>query len=331
MAQSRVLASVLAACALIAPAGASQQPNPPRTAPPAPAAQDDAQIKPLDTLEIFLPVMVFDSDDKFVPGLTRDNFRIFEDDQEQKIEQFEAPSKLPLSVAVLMDTSSSVKRKLKFQKDAAVDFVQTIVKNSVDKALFATFDSVVTLRSDFTRDTGELTHAIDEVKAGGDTRLFDAVYRVCEEKMALLPTEQRSVMLVVTDGADTASDHSLQEAIDISQRSNVTIFGISTRNYADINAGSVRGSVDKELVRLCEETGGRTFLPYQQLELARSFSNIAGYLRNQYILYYSPKRQDRDGKFRKLKVEVVNTDKKVKVNAKRGYFAAPLSDDVVPR
>jgi Ca-activated chloride channel family protein len=308
---------------LAAPVGARPQ----QAAAPAPA-QDETEI---EALEVFLPVMVFDDDDQFVTGLTRNNFRVLEDGKEQQIEQFEAPSKLPLSVAVLMDTSSSVKRKLKFQKDSAVDFVQTIVKNTADKALFATFDSTVTLRIDFTRDTGELTRAIDSAKAGGDTRMFDAVYRVCEEKMALLPADQRAVMLVITDGADTSSDRSLEEAIEIAQRSNVTIFGISTRNYADINAGAVRGSVDKELARLCEETGGRTFLPYQQLELARAFSNIAKVLRNQYVIYYRPERQDRDGKFRKLKVDVVGTDRKVKVSYKRGYFAVPPGDDVVPR
>jgi Ca-activated chloride channel homolog len=328
MPKFRAFAPFVALLLLVSHAGAGQQTAPARPQSAVPPAQSDTQI---ETLEIFLPVMVFDEDERFVAGLTRNNFRIYEDGTEQIIEQFEAPSKLPLSIAILMDTSSSVKRKLKFQKDAAVDFVQTIVRASADKALFATFDSVVTLRSDFTRDTGELTRAIDGVKAGGDTRIYDAVYRVCEEKMALLPTEQRGVMLVVTDGADTASDRTLEEAIEIAQRSNVTIFGISTRNYSDINAGTVRGSVDKELARLCDDTGGRTFLPYQQLELARAFSNIHQVLRNQYVLYYTPKRQDRDGKFRKLKVEVVNADRKIRVTAKKGYFAVPPSEDVVPR
>jgi Ca-activated chloride channel family protein len=326
MSKLSVLLWLVAATLVSAPVVAGTQTAASRS--PAAEPQDETQI---ETLEVFLPVMVFDDDDKFVPGLVRENFRIFEDGSEQRIEQFEAPSKLPLSVAILMDSSSSVKRKLKFQKDAAVDFIQTIVKVSGDRALFATFDSVVTLRSDFTRDTGELTRAVDAVKAGGDTRMFDAVYRVCEEKMALLPAEQRAVMLVVTDGADTASDRSLEEAIEVAQRSNVTIFGISTRNYADINAGTVRGSVDKELARLCEDTGGRAFLPYQQLELARAFSNIASVLRNQYVLYYTPKRQERDGKFRKLKVDVVNAGRKVKVTAKKGYFAVPPGENDVPQ
>jgi Ca-activated chloride channel homolog len=320
---------MLAAVLLAIPVGAVQQASPSAPQPNQTPKQDENTE--IETLEVFLPVMVFDDDDKFASGLTRENFRIYEDGKEQQIEQFEAPTKLPLSIAILMDTSSSIKRKLKFQQDAAVDFVSTIVKGSGDKALFATFDSVVTLRSDFTRDTGELTRAIDSAKAGGDTRMFDAVYRVCEEKMSLLPAEQRGVMLIVTDGADTASDQTLTAAIEIAQRSNVTIFGISTRNYADINAGTVKGSVDKELSRLCEETGGRTFLPYQQLELARAFSNIAVTLRNQYVLYYRPTRQERDGKFRKLKVDVVNAGRKLKVNAKRGYFAVPPGDDVVPR
>lgn len=285
----------------------------------------------IDTLEVFLPVMVFDKKGDFVPNLTRNNFRVSEDGVEQVISSFDAPTQLPLSIGILIDTSASVKRKLKFEKEAAAAFVLSILERSTDKALFATFDSVVNLHVDFSRDSGDLTRAIDGVKASGDTRLYDAIYRVCEEKMALLPTGTRPVILVITDGADTASDRTIEEAIAIAQKSNVTIFGISTRNYSDVSAGTVQGSVDKDLDRLCKATGGRTYLPYQRLELERAFAGVRILLRNQYVIYYQPKNQNRDGTFRKIEVKVEGADKKIDVRHKGGYYALPSSADQVPR
>ncbi|MGB5036208.1 MAG: VWA domain-containing protein [Blastocatellia bacterium] len=292
--------------------------------------QDDDQTQ-IEALEVFLPVMVFDKKGEFVPGLQRQNFRVFEDGVEQQITSFDAPTQLPLNIALLIDTSSSVKRKLKFEKEAAAAFVMSILERSVDRALLATFDSVVTLHVDFSRDSGDLTRSIDTIKAGGNTRLYDAIYRVCEEKMAQLPPGTRPVMLVITDGADVGSDRSLDEAIAMAQRTSVTIFGISTRNYADINAGTTRGSVDKDLEKLCEQTGGRTFLPYQRIELERAFAGVRTLLRNQYVIYYEPKNQVRDGKYRKIEVKTENIDRKADIRAKAGYFAVPAGTDTIPR
>jgi len=285
----------------------------------------------IGTLEVFLPIMVLDKKGQFVPGLRRNNFHVYEDGKEQEIKSFDAPTQLPLDVAIMMDTSGSVKRKLKFEQEAAASFVLSILERTKDRALFATFDSVVTLHIDFSRDSGDLTRAIDGVKANGNTRLYDAIYRVCEEKMALLPPGSRPVMVVITDGADTASDRSLSEAIAIAQKTNVTIFGISTRDYEDINAKTVRGSVDKDLDRLCESTGGRTYLPYERIELERAFAGIRTLLRNQYVIYYEPKIQERDGKFREIKVKVDGVEDKVIVRAKAGYYALQPSVDQVPR
>jgi Ca-activated chloride channel family protein len=325
MARLRFLALLLLlACALSAPSAGAR--------PQAAAAQEpDDQGTQITTLEVFLPIVVLDKKGQFVPGLTRRNFRIFEDGKEQTIQSFEAPTQLPLHVAILMDTSYSVKRKLKFEQDAAADFVLSILKGSFDQALFATFASEVVLQSDFTRDTSDLTRAIDRAKAGGDTRLYDAVYRICEEKMSQLPSKVRPVIVVITDGEDTASDRTLEEAIEIAQRADVTIYGVSTRNYSDISAGTVRSSVDKTLAKLCEKTGGRTFLPYQKIELLRAFADISKTLRNQYVIYYQPQNQFRDGKFREIRVEVNGVDGKIEVNAKSGYYALPPDADVVPR
>ena len=204
MARYRFLLVGLLFAVLVAPAAGQGQ---------SPAQNPEDQTTQIETLEVFLPVMVFDKKNQFVPGLTRGNFHVFEDGKEQEIESFDAPTQLPLDIGIQLDTSASVKRKLKFEQDAAAAFVLSILERSTDRALFATFDSIVTLHVDFSRDSGDLTRAIDSVKASGNTRLYDAVYRVCEEKMGLLKPGSRPVLLVITDGEDTASDHTLEEAI----------------------------------------------------------------------------------------------------------------------
>jgi Ca-activated chloride channel family protein len=262
-------------------------------------------------LTVRLPVSIKEKN-RFVTGLTAKNFEVYEDGKRQRIDGFEAPSQLPLNIAVLMDTSESVKLKLPFEKDAAEDFVATVTTyRRRDQVLFATFDSDVELHQDFTDAQEPLIRAIRKVKAGGYTRLYDAVYRIIEEKMANLQgSDARRVILIISDGADTASDHSLKEAIDIAQRYDVTIFGISTKNFtgSGVSAGMVENSDDKELRRLCEETGGQLFLPSQKAELFRAFTQIAYDLRQEYIIHYTPENQEPTGKRRSIRVRLVGAE-----------------------
>lgn len=202
--------------------------------PPAKKEQGKPQASRDDTtqlgiLEVRLPITVKEKN-KFIVGLIANNFEVYEDGKRQKIEKFVAPSQLPLNVAVLMDTSNSVKLKLPFEKEAAEDFVATVTTyRRKDKVLFATFDSAVELHQDFTDAQEPLIRAIRKVKAGGYTRLYDAVYRVIEEKMSnLRGSDERSIIVIISDGEDTASERLLKEAIEIAQRYDVTIFGIST-------------------------------------------------------------------------------------------------------
>jgi von Willebrand factor type A domain. len=268
---------------------------------------------------VTVPVIVTDQDDRFISNLTKDDFEIYENKKKQKIESFENKTDLPLFVAVLMDTSASVKPKLKFQKEATISFLQTIIRRHKDQALFATFDSTVQLRQDFTDDTNLLTKAIMEVKASGDTALYDAVYRVCEEKMYNVPTP-RKIIIVITDGADTASEHTLEEAIEIAQRYEVLIFGISTRNagFFGTGAGMVANEDDEALRQLCTRTGGDVAFPQKVIDLERAFQRIDQAARRYYLLSYEPQDPDTPG-YRKIEVRVV-TRKNVKVKARDGYL-----------
>lgn len=268
---------------------------------------------------VTVPVIVTDQDDRFISKLTKDDFEIYENKKKQKIESFEDKTDLPLFVAVLMDTSASIKPKLKFQKEATISFLQTIIRRRKDQALFVTFDSTVQLRQDFTDDTNLLAKAIMEVKASGDTALYDAVYRVCEEKMYNVPTP-RKIIIVITDGADTASEHTLEEAIEIAQRYEVLIFGISTRNagFFGTGAGMVAGEDDEALRKLCTRTGGDVAFPQKVIDLERAFQRIDQAARRYYLLSYEPQDPDTPG-YRKIEVRVV-TRKNVKVKARDGYM-----------
>jgi Ca-activated chloride channel family protein len=118
-------------------------------------------------------------------------------------------------------------------------------------------------------------------------------------------SDARRIIVVLSDGTDTASERSLREAIEMAQRHDVTVFGISTKNFSGITAGTVETEDDKELRQLCEQTGGQLFLPSQKIELFRAFTQVAQDLRQEYVLYYEPQDQTKNGKKRDIRVKLV--------------------------
>jgi Ca-activated chloride channel homolog len=276
------------------------------------------------TVNVRLPVAVTEGKtNRFITDLKEADFEIYEDKTKQKIESFQPLSDLPLDVAILMDTSSSVKPKLKFEKDAAVSFLQTMLTSRKDRALFATFDSEVQLQQDFTNRLDLLTKAIDKVKALGATRMYDAIYSVCEEKMFAIQGRRRA-MVILTDGDDTVSERTLRDAIDIAQRSETVVFVISTKSggFFGVEAGTVDNKEDKVLKQLAEDTGGRAFFTSKVIELEKSFSAIAKELRSQYQITYDPINDNFDNKFRKIEVRLPGY-KDYRIRTKSGYNAVP--------
>lgn len=296
-----LLLSILVAASQVAPVFSQ---NPTRT----PPAQDDkpTQIK---VFEVRVPITVKQKN-KFLGGLTKANFEVYEDGKKQEITQFISPSQLPLNIGLLMDTSNSVKLKLPFEKEAADAFVSTVTSyRRSDQVLLASFDSDVELHQDFTSSTELLYKAIKKLKAGGYTKMFDAVCRVIEEKLATTPNAvARRVIVVLSDGADTASERTLKDAIEMAQRHDVTVFGISTKNFTGISSGTVEGEEDKDLRRLCEATGGQVFLPSQIIDLHRSFTEVATDIRQEYIVFYAPPESKEAVKRREIKVKLLKAE-----------------------
>ena len=290
--------------------------------------EQEEQVR-IGTVNVRLPITVSDSKSRrLIVDLQQSDFQILEDKVPQLILKFEKQSDLPLDVAVIMDTSNSVKPKLKFEKDASVSFLYTMLTSRKDRALFATFDSQVELHQDYTNRVDLLTKAIDKVKAQGETRMYDAIYRVCEEKMGP-PGERRRAMVVITDGEDTASERSLEDAIDIAQRTDTIIYAISTKSagFFGVQGGMVDRREDKDIKRMAEETGGRAFFTSEVIELERSFSQIALELRNQYMVVYEPSNNTYDSKFRKIEVKLAGK-KDVRIRAKDGYKAIPYRSSI---
>lgn len=311
----------------------AQQPKP-KPGPTPPVNDQDQESITTFIRRVRLPITVVDKKGQFVPGLAKNDFLVFEDKVPQQIETFsdDLGETLPLYVAVLMDTSPSTAGKLKFEQESAMNFIQTVVRARKDKVLFATFDHEINLRQDFTDKLDLLDKAVFSVKkTGNQTALFDAIWQFCDEK--LRSAAGRRVLVVITDGEDTYSRADIRDAIDIAQRTETTIFAISTKagflsTVPGVEAGQVKEKKDKALVTLAEETGGVAFFSGDMLSLERSFTRISKELRAQYLVTYKPINDRYDGSFRKIEVKLADGRDNLKVRTKHGYKA--IADSVRP-
>ena len=294
---------------------------------PPPAATDDGAVK---TFEVRLPVTVNDKKKKknLVTGLTRGDFAVFEDGVQQEVTFFtDEKTNPPVYVGVLMDTSPSTAGKMKFSKEAAKNFIYTVTRLRKDRAAFMTFDHEVNLRQDFTDKLDLLDKSVDKVnKVGSQTALYDAIWQFSDEKLRNAPG--RRVIVLITDGDDTFSRAELSDAIDIAQRTEATIFAISTKagflgTVPGVDAGTVKDKGDKYLTQLCDETGGEAFFTGDMIELERAFMKISQELRSQYIITYRPANQNYDGKERKVEVRFTDKskDENYKIRTKKSYRA----------
>ena len=312
---------------------AQQQKPKPSPTPPT-ASEQDSQREEIFIRRVRLPITVVDKKGQFVPGLTKNDFVILEDKVPQQIETFsdDLGQSLPVFVAVLMDTSPSTAGKLKFEQESAMNFIYTVTRARKDQVLFATFDHEINLRQDFTNKLELLDRAVSSVKqTGTQTALYDAIWQFCDEK--LRTAGGRRVMVVITDGEDTFSHADIRDAISIAQRTETTIFAISTKagfisTVPGVEAGEVKDKKDRALATLAEETGGVAFFTGDMLSLERAFNKISKELRAQYLVTYKPLNDRYDGNFRKIDVKLAEGRKDLKVRTKNGYTA--IADSVRP-
>lgn len=259
-----------------------------------------------------LLVTIHDKDTgKFITNLKRGDFEVFEDGVQQEVTNFTQQSDLPLTIALCMDTSSSVKLKLGFEKEAAIDFIFSVMR-PVDRTLLLEFDTGVTLLHDFTSNPNDLVREIESLKAGGGTSLYDAMYLVAEQKM--LYEAGRKTIVIMSDGSDLTSKHTFEEALRMVYQAEVTVYAISTSRFgADIDHTG-----DNVLKQLTKATGGRVFFPFSAQQLGSTFQEIDEELRSQYNLAYVPINKKKDGGFREIKVKASRSNTRIRY--RQGYF-----------
>jgi Ca-activated chloride channel homolog len=260
---------------------------------------------------------VFDKNtNSFVTALGRDDFSIYEDGEKQEIRNFARETNLPLTIAMLVDTSGSVGLKLKFEQEAATSFFQNVLKEN-DRAMLVELDSSVTLLQDFTNDSNKLAKQIKKLKTSGNTALYDAIQMTCDQK--LIRELGRKAIIILSDGEDTQSSAGFRQAVDMAVRAESTIFAVSLSKGGNFGTGENTEKGDTTLKEMARETGGKVFFPFKVEELEDAFRQINQELRSQYSIAYESKNQKRDGSYRKIEIKI--PDKDLKLNYRKGYFA----------
>src|SRR5262245_9407318 len=314
-----------------------QQPPPPQQQPAVPA---NPQQQPTFRTEVNLVdvlATVLDRRNKLVPDLEKGDFKITDDNTLQEIRFFSKQSDLPLRIGMLLDTSNSIRDRIKFEQEAAVDFLYSVLRRGKDQAFAMTFDDEPQVIQAFTGDGGLLRDEINKTRAGGGTAVYDAIYEACAKQLSNPPRPAgdqpdvvRRVMVLISDGEDNLSNHTRAEAIEMAQRTNVVIYTISTStqwiqlSQTDPSKAANRKihltEGDEILKNLAEETGGRAFFPYHIDDLNQSFQDIGDELSNQYTITYSPTNFVANGKYHRIKIEIPG-QKGYQVRARRGYYA----------
>ena len=258
-------------------------------------------------------ITVTDRKGRFVTDLRRERFRVNENGVQQPISNFRHQTDLPLSLALLMDTSSSIKMQLDFEKKAATQFLYAVMEQQ-DQALLVEFDAGISLLHDFTNRPSSIAKKIKNLRSGGGTALLDAIYGVCREK--LIEGSQRKVIVLVSDGLDRSSKYSLEESLQMVHKVGAIIYTVGTTRFvADVSSEG-----EKMLKRLAEDTGGKALFPYSTGQLSLAFEQINNELRSQYSLTYVPINKSRDGRFRKIRVRILQ-GKHLKIRHRKGYYA----------
>jgi Ca-activated chloride channel homolog len=281
------------------------------------AAQDkDPSRITLDVTRVGMQFTVSDKKGRFVNDLLKDDFEITEGKKPQTIVEFTSESNLPLRLAILIDTSNSIRDRFKFQQEAATDFVNAVIRPRQDKAIVVSFDMSAELVQDLTDDTQKLADAIRGLRPGGGTAMYDAVFFACRDKLVQdQPLEKyRRAMVILSDGEDNQSRWTREQALEMAHKSDVVIYAIST------NRSGVETDGDKILKYFAQETGGLAFFPFKAQDMAQDFENIANELRHQYAVLFRPEPFKADGLYHAVKV-VVKNHKDLIVRARHGYYA----------
>ena len=235
--------------------------------------------------EVNVVFTVTDKHGKRVTDLKQGDFHFVDDNKPAvEIRSFHAETNLPLQVGLLIDASNSVRDRFKFEQESAIEFLNQTVRRGYDQAMVIGFDATPEVTQDFTDDTEKLGHGVRELRPGGGTALYDALYYACRDKLLKQPQggPTRRAIILLSDGEDNLSHVTREEAIEMAQRAEAIVYTIST------NVSGTKGPGDKVLERIADATGGRAFFPFQIRDVANAFAEIQDELRSQYAVSYKP-------------------------------------------
>jgi VWFA-related protein len=335
---------------------APEKAKPPAGANAQPQANETAQhLNPVRVNVVNVPVSVLGKNGLPVIDMTQNDFEVYEDGQPQTIRYFMRGSRPPLRIGLIMDTSNSARRQFQFQKDAASEFVFNMLRgrSSKNKMFLETFDATSSILQDFTNDPESLNEKILGLKAGGGKAFYDALYYACREKMLKSgpPSENRRVIVIISDGMDAQSTHTMAEVISMAHKAETMIYTLGNVAWGYDNPG------DKVLKEIAENTGGAALFPRESVpgtdlgtgylshgqigdtsqnkglgagtgiysaerleQMADSLEAISRELTDQYSIGYTPTNSRMDGTYRTIRV--VAHRKGVDIRFKPGYFAA---------
>lgn len=317
----------------------SPTPTPPETVP-----QESDEVVRVDTTLTNIFFTAADKHKRFVGNLKQEDVRILEDGRAQEIFTFQQNIDLPLSTAILIDTSRSEERTLPDEKIAARAFLEAVMRPGKDEASIVSFTGDVTLEQGFTGSLERLRRAIDRVEfvppsgyigggvvvggtppisgqnqvLAGSTAIWDAVWATSNELLSDAAENSRRAIILLTDGEDTISQVKMHEAIERALKADALIYsiGIGDSYNFGVNEGALR--------KLSEQTGGRAYFPHSERELREAFAQIQRDLREQYLIAYSPSNKTQDGSYRRIQIELINPElrkQNLKLNYRAGYFA----------
>ena len=267
--------------------------------------------------EVDLVFTVTDRHGHFIKDLGQSDFALLDDQKApERVYSFTRQTNLPLRVGVLIDTSTSIRQRFKFEQQASIAFLQQTIKPQIDKSFVMGFDVTPDYKQDWTNNLDQLTTGIDALRPGGGTALYDAVYSACRDKLLNVSRGQepvRKAIVLVSDGDDNQSHAYLDDAIKECQRAETIVYTIST------NTSPSRDRGDDILQKMADATGGRAFFPKSLEDMPSSFEAIQDELRSQYALVYKPADFKADGAFRTIYLFCL--DRKYLVRTRKGYFA----------
>lgn len=321
-------------------------PNPPAKAPspkPTPPPSDDDEVIKVDTDIVNVLFTAQDRNRRLLTNLKQEDIKLFEDGKPQEITTFSRQVDLPLSLAILIDVSASQERTLPEEKAAAISFLETVVRPAKDEVAVISFTGESTLEQGMTNNMARLRRSVEKVRfippsgyigggviagtppisgdnqaAQGSTAIWDAIWVTSDEILGPAPERTRRAIILLTDGVNTYGKKKLDEAVQAALRSEAIIYsvGIGDNFYSGVDKGSLN--------KISERTGGRAYFPRDERELRDAFAQIQEEMRSQYLLAYEPTNQLRDGSYRKIEIQLTNSQlqkDKVKVMHRQGYFA----------